>query len=160
MSTANSISSCERATTAEEAAFRLDYPLAHARATRVIAFDPIAERTVRRIADNSWGQAKFYTITESGSNLITLDGERESMEQEIAESDSVIFVATNSIAADAAWAVGKAAWERAIMTAGLLLLDDGDLEGRTLAAIRPHCRILLVPADESDLFELLVAIRA
>lgn len=154
------MSSCARATTAEEAAFRLDYPLAPARSTRVVAFDDASAHHVRAVADNPWGQAQFYTITDSGEELITLDGEHLPMEGEIEHSDSIVFVAGNGIKAEAAWNVGRAAWERSIMTAGLLLLDDGDLTGETLAAIRPHCRILLVPADQDDLFQLLVAIRA
>lgn len=154
------VSSHVLATTAKEAAFRLDYQLAFARSTRVIAFDLDAEAVVRRIADNPWGQAQFYTVSESGVELFTLGGETRLMEAEIEHSDSVIFVATNTIKADAAYAVGRAAWQRSIMTAGLLLLDAGDLDSTTLAAIRPHCRILLVPADEEDLYQLLVAIRA
>ncbi|KQZ11721.1 hypothetical protein B5M43_011225 [Microbacterium sp. MEC084] len=154
------VSSHVLATTAKEASFRLDYPLAFARSTRVIAFDDAAEAVVRRIADNPWGQAQFYTVSDTGVELFTLDGETRLMEAEIEHSDSIIFVATNGIKPDATWAVGKAAWERSIMTAGLLMLNEGDLESSTLAAIRPHCRILLVPADEDDLFQLLVAIRA
>lgn len=160
MATPIMMSSCARATTAEEAAFRLDYPLAPARSTRVIAFDDASEQHVRAVADHPWGQAQFYTITDSGEELIVLDGEHRSMEGEIEHSDSIIFVANNGLKADAAWSVGRAAWERSIMTAGLLMLDNGDLTGDTLSAIRPHCRVLLVPADQEDLFQLLVAIRA
>lgn len=154
------VSSHVLATTAKEAAFRLDYQLAPARSTRVIAFDTAAEAIVRAIAENPWGQAQFYTVSRSGVELFTLDGETRLMEAEIEHSDSVIFVATNGINAEATCEVGRAAWERSIMTAGLLVLDEGALESATLAAIRPHCRILLVPADEEDLYQLLVAIRA
>lgn len=160
MSTPIMMSSCERATTSKESAYRIDYPLAYARSTRVIAFDDASEQHVRAVAAHPWGQAKFYTITASGDELITLDGENRPMEEEIEHSDSVIFVATNSIKSEAAWNVGRAAWIRSIMTAGLLLLDEGELTGETLAGIRPHCRILLVPADREDLFQLLMAIRA
>ncbi|MEU6656225.1 hypothetical protein ABZ904_44580 [Streptomyces sp. NPDC046900] len=38
------VSSCARAATAEEAAFRIDYPLAAARNTRVVALDDTAEQ--------------------------------------------------------------------------------------------------------------------
>jgi hypothetical protein len=46
------------------------------------------------------------------------------------------------------------------MTPGLVLLDEGDLESSALTAISPHRRLLLVPADQEDLFQLLTAIRA
>lgn len=154
------MSACARAITAEEASFRIDYPLAYARSTRVIAFDDSAATVVRDIADNPWGLARFYTATGAGDELVTLDGEAVPMAQEIEHSDSVIMVATNGISADAVRAVGLMAREHAIMTAGLLFLDEGELTGETLMAIRPHARILLVPAEHEDLFQLLVAIRA
>lgn len=160
MTTPNSISACARAATAEEAAYRIDYPLANARSTRVVAFDETAAKTVRSVSNGPWGQAQFYTTSNSGADLITLDGERRPMVTEIEHSDSVIMVATNSIVSKAAAAVGVACRERSIMTAGLLLLDAGALGGDALSALRPYTRILLVPADEEDLFQLLQAIRA
>jgi hypothetical protein len=155
------LSSCARAATAEEAAYRIDYPLAHARHTRVIAFDEPAEQVVRAVSeDGPWGQAEFYRAGPWGEELITLDGERRTLDREVEHSDSVIMVATNDIDPEAVAAVGMACRSRSIMTAGLLLLGEGTLEGTTLAAIRPHARVLLVPADYDDLFELLRGIRA
>ena len=155
------VNSCARAATAAEAAYRIDYPLAHARHTRVIAFDKAAEQVVRAVSeDGSWGQAEFYRAGPWGEELITLAGEHRAMDSEVEHSDSVIMVATNDIDPEAVAAVGMACRSRSIMTAGLLLLGEGTLEGTTLAALRPHARILLVPADRDDLFELLRAIRA
>jgi hypothetical protein len=45
------------------------------------------------------------------------------------------------------------------MTAGLVL-TPGRLTSDALMALRPSARVLLVPADEDDLLELLRAIRA
>lgn len=160
MTTPISVSACARAATTEEAAYRIDYPLAHARSTRVIAFDETAALTVRSVSQGPWGQAQFYTTSNSGEELITLDGERRPMVKEIEHSDSVIMVATNSVIPTAAAEVGFACRERSIMTAGLLLLDAGPLSGEALSSLRPYARILLVPADEEDLFQLLKAIRA
>ncbi|HEV7849694.1 MAG TPA: hypothetical protein VGO88_10290 [Mycetocola sp.] len=154
------MSACARAVTAEEAAYRIDYPLAHARSTRVIAFDESAAQTVASVAAVGWGQAQFYTASSSGDELVTLSGEPRVMIAEIEHSDSVIFAATDAMDPGAVASVGAACRERSIMTAGLLLLDSGPLSGTTLAAIRPYVRVLLVPADEDDLFELLKAIRA
>ena len=160
MTTPISVSACARAATTEEAAYRIDYPLTYARSTRVVAFDEVAEETVRSVSQGPWGQAQFYTASDSGEELITLDGERRPMVMEIEYSDSVIMVATNSIVSTAVAAVGAACRERSIMTAGLLLLDAGPLGGDALSVIRPYARILLVPADEEDLFHLLKGIRA
>lgn len=155
-----SVSACARAATAEEAAYRIDYPLAHARSTRVVAFDEKAEETVRSVAHGPWGQAQFYTTSATGEDLFTLDGERRPMAREIEHSDSVIMVGTNLLDSTAVAEVGMACRARSIMTAGLLLLDAGPLSGNTLSAIRPYARILLVPSDREDLFQLLRAIRA
>ncbi|MDO8382012.1 MAG: hypothetical protein Q7T17_03410 [Microbacterium sp.] len=156
----NPLSASARAATTEEAAYRIDYPLAFARSTRVIAFDDSAAQTVASVAESTWGQAQFYTVSAAGDTLVTLSGESRAMIAEIEHSDSVIFVATDAIDPDAVASVGAACRERSIMTAGLLLLNEGPLSGATLAAIRPYARVLLVPADEDDLFELLKAIRA
>ncbi|MDO8382401.1 MAG: hypothetical protein Q7T17_05425 [Microbacterium sp.] len=156
----NPLSASARAATAKEAAYRLDYPLAFARSTRVIAFDDSAAQTVASVAESKWGQAQFYTASAQGQLLLTLSGEPRAMIAEIEHSDSVILVATDAIDSEAVASVGAACRERSIMTAGLLLLNEGPLSGTTLATIRPYARILLVPADEDDLFELLKAIRA
>ncbi|WGL52489.1 hypothetical protein P5P86_01365 [Nocardioides sp. BP30] len=160
MATPILVSSCARAATSKEAAYRLDYPLAHARSTRVIAFDPAAAEVVRAVSDGPWGQAHFYTASVSGAELITLSGEARPMAAELEHSDSVIMVATNAINARAVAAVGAVCRERSTMTAGLLMTDEGSLAGDTLMAIRPYARILLVPAEHDDLFELLRATRA
>ena len=53
------VSACAEATTAKEAAFRIDYPLSAARNTRVVALDAGAEEIVRRAAELEWGLARF-----------------------------------------------------------------------------------------------------
>lgn len=154
------VSSCARAATAKEAAYRLDYPLAHARSTRVVAFDAGAAEVVRAVADGPWGQARFYTACDSPADLVTLAGEARPIEAEVEHSDSVVMVATEGVNAAAVAAVGAACRARSIMTAGLLLTGDGTLSGEALTSLRPWARILLVPADQDDLVELLKAIRA
>jgi hypothetical protein len=56
-------------------------------------------------------------------------------------------------------AIGKACAQRGIMTAGLVI-GDGYRHGAALAALRPHARVLLPSADETDVSELLTALRA
>ncbi|MDQ7907571.1 hypothetical protein RB614_23910 [Phytohabitans sp. ZYX-F-186] len=154
------VSRCARAATAKEAAYRIDYPLAYARSTRVVAFDDEAARTVRAVMDEPWGQAQFYSAPGPGHELLTVAGEARPLAGELADSDSVIMVATNRVNAEAVATVGAAAQVRAIMTAGLLMADEDGLTGETFMAIRPYARILLAPADQDDLVELLRAIRA
>ncbi len=49
------LSACARAATAEEAAYRIDYPLAYARSTRVVAFDDVAAGIVASVASQRVG---------------------------------------------------------------------------------------------------------
>ena len=67
------------------------------------------------------------------------------------------MVATQDSGADCAYAIGKACWER-VATAGLVL-GDGSRTLGAVAVLRPHARVLLPTADESDLVELLTALR-
>jgi hypothetical protein len=68
-------------------------------------------------------------------------------------------VATAHGSAGAAEAIGRACARRGIMTAGLALGPPEDVED-TILALRPHAQVLLVSRDDSDLAEVLGALRA
>jgi hypothetical protein len=157
--TGGTVSSCARATTAAEAAFRIDYDLAPARNTRVMALDQTAERVVRAASAEDWGQARFYTATDPGHQLVTMSGEPAALVDELEASTTVVLVSATGENAGAAATIGAACKVRGIMTAGLVL-TPGRLDAEALMVLRPHARILLVPAEEDDLVELLRAIRA
>lgn len=153
------VSSCARAATAKEAAFRIDYPLAPARATRVVGFDTHSVEVVRWAAGHEWGQARFYAATDPGHQLVTMAGESRSLADEMDGVDSLVMVAATGEHTEAVATIGAACKVRGIMTAGLVL-TPGRLTSDALMALRPYARILLVPAEEDDLLELLRAIRA
>jgi hypothetical protein len=153
------VSSCARAATAKEAAFRIDYPLAPARATRVVGFDSYAVEVVRSAAGHQWAQAEFYSATDPGHQLVTMAGESRALADALDFADSLVMVAATGEGAEAMATIGAACQVRGIMTAGLVL-TPGRLTSDALMALRPYARILLVPADEDDLLELLRAIRA
>ncbi len=153
------VGSCARAATAKEAAFRIDYPLAPARATRVIGFDPRAAEVVRSVACHTWGQAQFYSATRPGHQLVTTAGRPQPLADVLEGVDSLVMVAATGEEAGAVATIGAACQVRGIMTAGLVL-TPGRLTSDALMALRPYARILMVPADEDDLLELLRAIRA
>jgi hypothetical protein len=153
------VSSCARAATAEEAAFRIDYPLASARNTRVVALDAAAEEVVRATAAEEWGQARFYSVADPGHELISLSGETVPLAGELEGSNTLVMVSTAGENAEAAATIGAACKVRGIMTAGLVL-TPGRLTSEALLVLRPYARILLVPAEPDDLIELLRAIRA
>jgi hypothetical protein len=209
-------SSCARAATATEARYRIQRPVAPARAPRIIALDDGAAEVVRRTAELQWANARFYAC-EPGDGTVTLRGiggrpatqvppagspphistaqlppertaespeyvqyegrlagtlsgnldppiyatdfRRGTLADELANADVVVMIATDDAGADCAYTIGKACWQRSIMTAGLVVSDD-DGADRAVAALRPHARVLLPGADESDVVELLTALRA
>jgi len=153
------LSSCARAATAKEAAFRIDYQLAPARATRVVGFDAHAVEVVSSVAGQGWAQAQFYSVTDPGHQLVTMSGQARPLGDELDGVDSLVMVAATGEHAEAVATIGAACQVRGIMTAGLVL-TPGRLTSDALMALRPYARILLVPAEEDDLLELLRAIRA
>ena len=159
MTTPVLVSSCARAATAEEAAFRIDYPLVAARNTRVVALDRDAERIVHAAAAQEWGRARFYSTSDPGRELVTADGEALPLAAELVGSTTLVMVSTDGTNAEAAATIGTACTARGIMTAGLVV-TPGRLTSEALHALRPYARMLLVPAEEDDLVELLRAIRA
>jgi hypothetical protein len=152
-------SSCAEAATAKEAAYRIDYPLAAARNTRVVALDDEAERIIRSAALLEWGQARFFSITDPGEVLAEVDGSNVPLDEVMTDTNTVVMVATSGENAAAVAAIGDLARERGIMTAGLVV-TPGALTSDALFHLRPHARILLVPAEDDDLIELLRATRA
>jgi hypothetical protein len=152
-------SSCARATTAAEAAFRIDYDLAPARNTRVVALDRDAETVVRAASAEDWGQARFYAAVDPGHDLLRMSGVSAPLVDELEESTTVVMVSASGENAGAAATIGAACKVRGIMTAGLVL-TPGRSDAEALMVLRPYARILLVPAEADDLVELLRAIRA
>lgn len=165
------LSSCARAATAAESRFRIDTPIAPSRATRVIAIDDESAPVVRRAAERRWVSARFYTCegqfspsrsngsSVDGLRLRAMDGAAALLGEELAGVDVAVMVATTDEGAAAASAIGGACTLRGIMTAGLVL-SDGVGVSAALSALRPHARVLMVPAEEDDLSELLTALRA
>ncbi|HEX5534792.1 MAG TPA: hypothetical protein VFX33_13710 [Actinomycetales bacterium] len=153
------VSACAEATTAKEAAFRIDYPLAAARNTRVIAVDAAAGEMVRRASELTWAQARFYTVTDPGHTLLAVTGESVDLADALEGSNTVVLVSVDGSNAAAVGTIGAACTVRGIMTAGLVV-TRGALTSEALFHLRPHARILLVPAEEDDLVELLRATRA
>lgn len=168
-------SSCKLATTAAEARYRIDVPIAPRRGARVIALDDGAATVVRRVAQQEWNAARFFTlvvdvpsaagsppVADGGVPDIALrrtDGTNSLLSEQLADADVAVMVATIDGSAVAADAIGRACARRGIMTAGLVL-GDQEAVATTLVALRPHAQVLLVTADEQDVAEVLTALRA
>ena len=162
-------SSCARATTAAEMRYRIDRPIRGRRGARIIGLDTGADAIVERISHQQWGHARFFTLAgpvavvgDGGSESVTLrdaDGAVSSLLAELEEADVVIMVATTQSDAAAATIIGAACTVRGIMTAGLVI-GERALVGATVAAVRPHARVLMVSGDERDVVDVLTALRA
>lgn len=159
MSIPSPVSNCARAATAQEAAFRIDYPLASARNTRVVALDAGAAEIVRAASTHQWEQAKFYSTANAADELVSMAGEVVPLVGEIVDTNTVIMVATTGVDPEAIATIGAACAVRGIMTAGLVMVS-GQLVGAVVGPLRPYTRMLLVPAEPDDLIELLRAMRS
>jgi hypothetical protein len=156
-----------RAASASESRFRIDAPIRPARNARIIALDPRAAAVARRIATGPWAAAGFYRCDaapgepgrpEDEVPLRGLDGEPAVLADILTDTDVVVVLATDDTGRAQAAAIGRGCGERAVMTAGLVLGDGYEAED-AVAALRPYARVLLLSADESDVFELLTALR-
>lgn len=155
------LSESARAASAAESRFRITRPIAPARNARIIALDEPAASVVRRVADRRWSAARFYLCGNTGGDRVaprTLDGEPVALADLLTGTDVVVVVATDDTGRGPAAAIGAGCGERAVMTAGVVL-GDGFEADDAVAALRPHARVLLLSADESDLVELLTALR-
>lgn len=161
------LSSCAQAATSTEAAYRIDAPIAPARAARIVALDDGATDVARRAAEQPWASAHFFVckgVAAPGGSadhllLHGLDGAPTTLGDELDRADVVVMIATEASGAACASAIGRACFERGIMTAGLVL-GEGREADVAVAALRPHARVLLPSADEDDVADLLSALRA
>jgi hypothetical protein len=140
-------SSCARAATAEEARFRIDRPIG-GRSALVVALDGEAAAVVDRVAELPWHGARFFRSPDG------LD-----LEQELADVDVAIMIATADADGDAAETIASACAERGIMTSGLILGEQLDVAA-AVSALRPYARNLMVTEDEEDIAAVLTALRA
>ena len=169
------LSESARAASAEEAKFRVDYPNSKPRAVKVIALDHMAEPVVKRLAQQSWNGASFFTASafaaaphagESFSMsgwLADLAGRAKNLLDEVHSADLVVMVATAGENAQAASIIGEACSLRRVMTTALIVGGAGasdDALAKTLAQLRPWA-LMLVIADADDYIEdMLTALRA
>ena len=143
----DSISSCARAATAEEARYRIDRPIS-GRSARIIALDETAATIVRRVAEMPWGASRFFPNADALQPGTELD-----------DADVAILIGTADADGDAGARIARACADRGIMVAGLIL-GDRPAVGDAVAALRPYARNLMVTDDEDDVAAVLTALRA
>jgi hypothetical protein len=150
------LNSCAKAATAAEASFRIDRPIA-GRSARVVALDRGAAEIVRRVAEQPWTGARFFT--SAGTVMRAVDGSESLLSEELAGADVAIMIATSDDGADVASAIAQACARAGVMMAGLILGERTELDA-AVSALRPYAPVLMVTGDEEDVSEVLTALRA
>jgi len=167
-------SDCARAATAEEARFRVDYPNSKQRSSIVVALDDKAKALMDRLETASWKGARFRSLVGrtrgvQGLEAIPLDldlrngaGAVTRLSDEIADADVVVMIAAAGEAADEVSVIGDRCAARGIMTTGVIFETGVQAAGlqRTLNALRPNTRMLVVASDADYIPEMLAALRA
>ncbi|TCR95150.1 3-methyl-2-oxobutanoate hydroxymethyltransferase [Rhizobium sp. BK418] len=169
------LSESARATTAEEARFRINYPNSRPRKSRIIALDKTAEATLERLAVGyAGGHAHFLRYVEAkpvsdslkmlpvDAVLEDLSGKRTALVDEIADADVIVMLTTAGSSAEAAEVIGNACFVRSKMTTGLVVSSAEvpalDL-ARTLTAMRPFAAMLVISNGDDYVAEMLSALR-
>ena len=164
------LSSSARATTAQEARFRIDAPNAKARTVKVIALDAGSERVLRKLAQGDWQNASFLRAPQGpapeqpvGGWLAGLAGETMNLIEQIASANVVVTLSTAGENSEMAGVVAEACRAQGKLLTALILDADGASEAallKTLVPLRPHASMLVVASGEDYVESMLIALRA
>jgi hypothetical protein len=164
-----------RMSSAAETRFRVDYPNSNPRVVKVVALDTPSERVVKRVAQQAWQRATFFTSIkfegaprggESWSMqawLGDLAGRTKALVEEVAGADLVVMVSTAGSSAQAAAVIGEACAARKVMTMALIIGSEqqsDDALSKTLATLRPYASMIVIANGDEYIEEMLSALRA
>jgi len=166
-----------RMSSAAEARFRIDYPNSKPRVVKVVALDAASERVVKRVAQQGWQRATFFTsikfegAARSGESwsmqawLSDLAGRTNALVEEVAAADLVVMVSSAGAgtSAQAAAVIGEACAARKVMTMALIIGSEqrsNEELSKTLAALRPYASMLVIASGDEYIEEMLAALRA
>lgn len=168
------LSSCARAATAAEARFRVPYPNARGRASRIFALDGGAAEAMYRIAEEPWQGAHFLAVAPGAEDidpeatvadavpLTKPDGTPAKLAGELEGADVAVLLAATGRNAGAAEVIAREAWKRHTMIAALALAGgrEGKAVDRIVNALRPLATVLVVARDDDFIPAMLTALRA
>ena len=167
------LSSCAKAATAADARFRVPYPNALTRASRIFALDAGAAEAMFAITEDPWNGAHFLTVggaseidpDATGIDDLPLsapDGRAVRLSAEIKGADVVVMLASSDSRIGAAEVIAREAYARKIMLAGLVLADGLTKHSvdRVVAALRPYASVLVVASENDFIPAMLTALRA
>lgn len=166
-------SSCARATTRAETAFRVQYPNSSTRSSRIFALDPGAAEAMYAITEDPWNGAHFMTVAldrdvdpeATAADRLPLahpDGSAASLEAELEGADLVVLLASGARREGAAEVIAREAFHRKIMCAGLALgsvAQDAEIDA-VVNTMRRFASVLVVARDTDYIPAMLTALRA
>jgi hypothetical protein len=141
----------------------------------VVALDTPSERVVKRVAQQAWQRATFFTsIKFEGAQrggeswsmqawLGDLAGRTKALVEEVAGADLVVMVSTAGSSAQAAAVIGEACAARKVMTMALIIGSEqqsDDALSKTLATLRPYASMIVIANGDEYIEEMLSALRA
>ena len=148
-----------RMSSAAEARFRIDYPNSKPRVVKVVALDAASERVVKRVAQQGWQRATFFTsIKFEGAPR---SGESWSMQAWLGDLAGRTKALVEEVAAAAV--IGEACTARKVMTMALIIGSEqrsNEELSKTLAALRPYASMLVIASGDEYIEEMLAALRA
>jgi hypothetical protein len=167
------LSESARMTTAAEARYRIDAPNSQPRNVMVVALDVPSESVVKRLAQQQWSRASFFTASAFATAkpqqtasfsmqgwLSDLAGRTKNLIDEVAAADLVVMVASAGEDAQAATLIGEACQLRHVMTTALVLGASDTAGAATLAQLRPFANMLVAAASDDYIADMLAALRA
>ena len=161
------LSECARATTAQEARFRVDYPNSTPRRIKVVALDEPADRLVRRLAQQSWNSATFLTTASKAHSvrdwLSDLAGEAANLLDQMSAADLVVTVSTAGENSEDCAVIAEACGVHGVMMTALLIDPMSEPEPAVLGTMMPlraHASMLVVAKGEEYVDAMLTALRA
>lgn len=171
------VSQCARATTAKEAAFRVDYPNSARRAVKIVALDhrsvPIVERLVRadprrtalllpRPDTQAIAGDASQTVGSIKAALSDFASRTKSLIDEIDPTDLIVLVSAAGEDGQLAAVIGDACRARGVPVTALIL-DSGSTSDQVLAAslakLRPYASMLVVARGDEYIEDMLAALR-
>ncbi len=170
------LSQCARATTAKEAAYRVDYPNSARRAVKLVALDdtsgPVDERLLRadqrRTAllpppdDVDTARDASHTVGSLKARLAEFAGRTKALIEEIDPADLIVLVAAAGEDGPLAQVIGEACRARGVPVTALILDTDATPDetlAASLARLRPYASMLVVARGPEYIEDMLAALR-
>ena len=165
------LSESARVTTAQEARFRIQYPNSKPRAVKVIALDAEAARLVDDISKQQWNGAAFFkslSFEHSGEAnakawLNNLAGHTSELAGEVANADCVVVIAGAGEDAASVSVIAELCAQHHKTLVALVVPQgsyDQDTVDRSLKALRPYAKMLVIAHERDYIEAMLTALRA